>query len=149
LPSERSESAARLDPNRYDSLRGEATLDPQPFIADPVVGGPYLKLFVPYIPRRHNAAMARSCPEALPNVNADGEAALACLARLQPLTLDGKAITVPWLATRDPKSGQRGMVVMIAVAGLAEGRHELSLMPVPRAEASTAPVKAIRIPFWK
>ncbi len=150
LPSDRMESTHRLEVRHYDSLRGDAaTLDPQPFIADPVVTGPYLKLFIPYVPRRYNPALEKACPEAMPARNTDGAAALACLRKLQPLTLDGKVIEAPWLISQDPRTGQRGMVVMIAVSKLEDGAHVLTLAPLPRAEDAQREPKAVRIPFWK
>ena len=150
LPGDRSESSHRLDYRRYDSLRGDAaTLDPQPYIADPVVSGPYLKLFIPYVPRRYNPALKAACPEAVPARNTDGADALACMQRLQPLTLDGKKIDAPWLATRDARTGQRGMVVMIAVSKLEEGPHELVLTRMPRLDTDDRELKVVRIPFWK
>jgi hypothetical protein len=148
LPSARSESASRLDPARYDSLRGDASLDLQPYIADPVASGPYLRLFVPYQPRRHNAALRRSCPDALAAVRGgDAEPALACLARLHALQIDGKTLDVAFLASSDPRTHQRGMLAMIPVAGLAEGRHDLVLRAAPRTDATPAPL--VHIPFWK
>jgi hypothetical protein len=150
LPSDRMESTHRLDVRHYDSLRGDAaTLDPQPTIADPVVSGPYLKLFIPYVPRRYNPALAKACPETIPARNTDGAAALACLRKLQPLSLDGKVIEAPWLISQDPRTGQRGMVVMIAVSKLEEGAHELVLAPLPKAEDAQREPKAVRIAFWK
>ena len=150
LPSDRMDTTHRLDVRRYDSLRGDAaTLDPQPSIPDPVVTGPYLKLFIPYVPRRYNPALEKACPEAMPARNTDGAAALACMRKLQPLTLDGAVVDVPWLISQDPRTGQRGMVVMIAVSKLAEGAHELVLAPLPRAANAEREPKAVRIAFWK
>lgn len=147
LPEADSGSIATLPAARYDSLRGEArTLVPQPFIPDPVASGPYLRLFVPYVPFRYNDALAKQCPDALEPAAVERGEALACIARLHALTLDGKSVGVPWLASRDAKTGQRGAVVMVPIAALAEGQHELTLTSLPSADDKG---KVLRIPFWK
>jgi hypothetical protein len=66
---------------------------------------------------------------------------------LHALTLDGKPVLAPWLASRDAKTGQRGAVVMVPIAALAEGQHELALAPLPSDDDKAAKVQ--RIPFWK
>lgn len=138
-------------PVHYASQRGDApVLAPVPTIPDPVVRGPYLRLFVPYFPQRHAHAMRRECPEALRD-DADARTRLDCFAALHAIAIDGEAVTVPFDAAEDPATGQRGGLAMIPVGALAEGRHELTIMPPQRERraADAPPPKPFRIPFWR
>jgi hypothetical protein len=150
LPAEDGFTRDVVHPVYYASLRGAAlTIAPQPHIPDPLVSEPYLRLFLPYRPRRHTPALERECPQALRD--ADQGAGLRCLARLQPIAIDGVPVQVELVAASDPRTGQRGMLAMIPVHGLAPGRHELTVMPAPRRPEDEArePSRPHRIPFWK
>ncbi|MBV9111035.1 MAG: hypothetical protein JO306_16635, partial [Gemmatimonadetes bacterium] len=82
----------------YDDRRGD---DPDyaesPFIQSDMVRDPYVRLFIPYRPKRHNDLVAEKCPAvraavprggllsaSRPQGDVAGRAVLACLARLQP-----------------------------------------------------------------
>lgn len=153
LPDDRVTSTDILLPMHYASRRGEAViLVPPPYIPDPVVRGPYLPVFIPYLPSRHNVAMTRRCPDALADAGEGGvRARLDCLAAIHDIRIDGQPVAVALDAAEDPQTGQRGMVAMIPMAGLARGRHELTLMPATGkgrrpVDAQTRPY---RIPFWR
>ena len=95
--------------------------------------------------------MAIACPAALRarqsgNAVPDQSTSLSCLARLSAIQIDGKPIPVTFESGTDPRSGQRGMLAMLPMAGLANGRHELSLA-APRREGK--PPERYRIAFWK
>jgi hypothetical protein len=153
LPDDRITGTDILLPMHYASQRGEAViLVPPPYIPDPVVRGRYLRVFIPYLPSRHNPAMARRCPEAVADESEGGaRARLDCLAAIHDLRIDGQPVAVALDAAEDPQTGQRGMVAMIPTAGLAPGRHELTLMPA--AGKGGRPVdedtRPYRIPFWR
>lgn len=76
---------------------------------------------------------------------------LACVAAQQPITLDGKPVSAPWLLMEDDTGGRSRFVVMIDVRGLAPGMHVLEVAQ-PQAERRTAttdePARPWRIPFW-
>jgi hypothetical protein len=75
--------------------------------------------------------------------------ALDCLAGLLEVRLDGVPVAVRLDASEDPVSGQRGVLAMIPVEGLAAGRHELSLnQPPRRVEVAEQPGRYL-IPFWR
>ncbi len=116
----------------YASQRGSDSGDAAlPYIADRIVRGPYVSLFVPYRPRRHTPMMEKHCPKALAATSDDNpRPALDCLATLHSVQLDGKPIAIRFDASDDRISGQRGMLAMIPVSALAAGRHELSLLEV-------------------
>jgi hypothetical protein len=144
LPADEPTSADNLHPPFYDTLRDDApTLTPMPFINGPVVEGPYLRLFIPYRPRRFDAVVRAHCA----GVEAGG-ATLACLAKQIPVHLDGGAVDFAPVAARDPQSGQRGLLAMIPVASLAAGRHELTIQ-VPRRSGETRSLPPYRILFWR
>ena len=155
LPPDRRGIADTVLPEHYASQRGDVPrLRPAPYIADPVVTGGYLRLFVPYFPTRDNPAMERVCPRAL--AAGDGakaaRARLDCLARIHAVAIDGVPANVRYEAAQDPVSGQRGVVAMIPMHGVAIGRHELTLLPAPRArdlEPGAKPPTPYIIPFWR
>jgi hypothetical protein len=133
----------------YDDQRGDGwAMLPLPHVPSRVVDGPYLELYVPFIPRVQAEALPRACPE-LAGAGADARARLACLARLADIRLDGAPVSVPLDATTDPKTGQAGVLAMIPVGALAPGRHELSLNEPDRRDSDGAPMRRYRIPFWK
>ncbi len=153
LPDDVPMAMDTLLPLHYDSQRdGAVRMDPLPHIPDPVVRGNYLRLFVPYLPLRHNKAMAIRCPEALANEDDTGpRARLDCLAAIHAVAIDAKPVDIRFDAAEDPRTGQRGMIAMIPVSDLPVGRHELTLLRAPRNRRKDAdePPKPYRIPFWR
>lgn len=126
-----------------------------PSIPTDVARGPYVRLFIPYDPVRHNAALAAGCPAASPARTPDEDrraaAVLACLARIHAVALNGKA--QPGLDFRfftQSRTGIRGIVAYLPVAGLPRGRNTITVQPAPlppEARAAT-PVKPWVVPFW-
>lgn len=163
LPNDRPSASHVVQAAMYASQRGDTLmLAPPPHIPDPVVRGDYLRLFIPYFPRRHEEAMRLKCPEALaPRQRYATDAAIAandaadrrrlsCLQALHPLAIDGVAVSVPFDAAEDPRTGQRGMLAMIPVRELAPGRHELTIVQAPRKPEPDDPTpRPYRIPFWR
>ena len=140
-------ASATVDAAHYDAMRTPARDAAVPFIQDAVVAGPYLRLVVPFLPGRDDAAMREACPGAL----ADDQAALACLQRLHGLALDGKSLDgARYDAGMDPRTDRPALVAMIDVRALARGRHELR---IARTDASAAERAAGEtdyvIPFWR
>jgi hypothetical protein len=142
-----------------------------PSIQSDIIRDPYVKLFIPFSPPRHNAAVARACPTLKPlqdrgvSIGADPFLedslvlpVLACLARLHAVTLDGAPQpTVQFAFYEHPGTGLKGMIAYIAVDSLARGRHAISLMLVPPTELPTDSTKLANapwrkpmvIPFWR
>ncbi len=132
LPNKALFSIASTPSSFYASERSaEPSITPLPYIADRIVSGPYLELFVPYRPRLHATMLRKHCPQALAaTTDKNPRPALNCLAMLHAVQLDGKPIAIRFDASDDRLSGQRGMLAMIPVGALAPGRHELSLLEV-------------------
>jgi hypothetical protein len=142
-----------------------------PSIQSDIIRDPYLKLFIPYYPRRHNVALARTCPglkrlqERGLQIGADvpvpdslATPALACLARLHAVSLDGQPRPdLEFAFYEQPRSGLRGIITYIPIDSLSRGRHVLRVLPAPPAELPTdsaalanAPWKRpYVIPFWR
>ena len=161
---------AEVSPAYYEDQRPEGKVfSTTPSIPTDVVSGPYVKLFIPYDPRRHNAAIERRCPGVKPlreegllltRRNAGAPPAgparqvLRCLAEIHRVRLDGKPVPgLEFHFTSHLGTGLRGIVGYIPTAGLAPGSHLLRVEAVPRPESSRKgkgdpPPDPYRIRFW-
>jgi len=131
-----------------DQRDGAPTVSPMPRIASRVATGPYVELFVPYIPRLHEATRPVPCPPTA-DTAIGSRKRLDCLARLLALQLDGKPLLLRFDASTDPVSDQPGMLAMVPVKSLPAGRHELSFNAPGRPVRPGGPPRRYRIPFWK
>ena len=144
--------ALRVNPAHYDDQRDPSRNGVLPFVQSLIVAGPYLKLLVPYLPRRDEHAM-RDC--AVPSrADEAGRAAalLACLHGLRGVQLDGIAIPgLDYQVARDPRTDRPALLAMIDIRDLPRGRHELRIARMPRADPSRHPDEPgfDRILFWK
>jgi hypothetical protein len=142
-----------------------------PSIQSDIIKDPYVKLFIPFSPPRHNAAVARSCPGVKPlqdrgvQLGADPYLddslvvpVLACLTRLHAVTLDGaQQPSLQFAFYEHPRTGLKGMLAYIPVDSLAHGRHVIGVMPVPPTELPTDSAQLAKaswkqpflIPFWR
>jgi hypothetical protein len=136
-----------------------------PSIQSDIVTGTYVKLFIPYVPRRHNPMVAGICPSLKPvqerglQLGADraipdslAMAVLQCLARIHAVTLDGAPR--PDLQFRfyeHPESGIKGILTYIPADSLARGQHVITVQQVPSFEGKSAgrPLAPWVIPFWR
>lgn len=148
--------------NYAESRSQRDALEGHPYIPGEIVRGPYLRLFVPYLPRRIEPVIERECPAAaLAATGADDAerrsaanlrnvAVLECAASaIHPVTLDGAPIAdLRYDIAEDPVSGLRGFVAMIDVRELARGRHELVVARPARSDREELPEPAV-IPFWR
>ena len=156
---------AGLDPVHYRNQRVPGVVEPRnPSIQGDVVEGPYLKLFLPYYPRRHNTLMAEQCPEISPFRPAGlvfdpespdpaaASAAANCLAFLHEISLDGASIAgLRFDFTREAESGVTGVIAYIPTRSLEPGRHELVVIsPGKTKDSDDGAPATIRhvIPFW-
>jgi hypothetical protein len=137
-----------------------------PSIQSEVVEEPFVRLFIPYIPRRHNEALAERCPGVRPAGGAgirrvDGETAdpalvariLGCLAAIHTVTLNGERVAEPrFRFSTDPESGLRGIVAHLPTMGLPAGENHLVVAPIPLSRAAeqrgAATPRPHHIPFW-
>jgi hypothetical protein len=161
-----------VSPRYYEDQRPPDEVFPDlPSIQSDVVVDPYVKLFIPYDPRRDNPAIARRCPGARPlrepglrferraaqprpgAADAPGAAdeILRCLAEIHRVSLDGKPLPgLDFHFSTHPRSGVRGILGHIPTAGLARGGHQLQVEAVPRAEPRKGerPPDPHHIWFW-
>jgi hypothetical protein len=134
-------ATAYLDPQFYRN--SAATRDGlTPSIDAEVITGPYVKLYLPYRPRRHNPLLEKVCPQPV-----ESAASAACVGGLHTVQLDGQPLTnLTFDFTRDQPSQFVGVAAFIDVRDLPVGRHELSIQAPPREEGETL---VFRIPFYR
>ncbi len=153
LPSTNSRSGLEASTDFYASSRQLAeSREILPYIESPIVSGPYMQLFVPYLPWQYNPILLRECPQVLTKKAANEGSGLNCLSKLLQISIDGKLIAIELVSSSDPATGQRGVIAVIPTQDLASGRHEVSLVSLQHDEDdSDKPDKEIfiRIPFWK
>jgi hypothetical protein len=156
-----------VSPSYYENLRPEdEVFRMEPSIQSDVVTDPYLRLFIPYYPRRDNPALARRCPglkplrepgltlkdrNASPPPAAAAAEVLRCLSDLHRVSLDGKPLAGLELNfSTHPKTGVRGLVGYVPVADLPRGSHLLRVEAVPRPEPRKGdrPPDPYLIRFW-
>jgi hypothetical protein len=150
-----------VDPKYYEDKRADdEVVADVPSIQSDMVRDPYVRLFIPYRPRRHNELVARHCragaaagPVAsVPRPVTEGAeaAVLRCLASLQPVTLNGRPVAVPFRFYTQPRTGIRGIAAYIPVAGLPKGENVLGVarLPLLDPEPGAKPRPPFAIPFW-
>ena len=140
FPEASTVAGRTIDSAHYDDRRNPARDPLVPYIQSAVVTGPYLQLVVPYDPRNDEAARRQACPAAA------GMAALACLQRLRPVTIDGRSLAVTYDIGRDARTDRPALVAMVDVRGLVRGRHELR---VARASTPSGAKGNDSIAFWR
>ncbi len=158
-----------IDPRHYRALRASDAVEPlTPTIQEDIVTEPYIKLFIPYNPRRHNRLLAEACPNLQP-LSKNGldagkgpkledsqvQEAAACLGSLFPVSLDGEELMgIRFDFTIEQETGLEGIVSFVPVGGLERGRHELVILAPPKVrltdkdEKAPEPVRHL-IPFWR
>ena len=147
-----------LDAANYSDSRDPARDPAVPFVQSMVVTGPYLKLILPYEPRRDGPALHRNCPASAQTGTERDAGLVTCLRSLHALSMDRVAIpNVRYESTSDPRTDRPALLAMIDIRSLAQGRHELR---VGRAPSPTSPSREkddeaapdaqdYIIPFWR
>lgn len=161
-------SSREMVNEHYENLRDPNGVYDSPSIERDVVVGPYLRLFLPYLPELHNAQIESRCPileplqrdglvlhrrRFLPQ-DGDAEAAVAnairCLAGLWSIDLDGEAIDASnFDFFRHPRTGLVGLVGYLPMADRSVGRHVLRLRSFVNPEEEDDDARVRVIPFWR
>jgi hypothetical protein len=147
-----------VDGRHYASRRDGDTSPDLPYLPDLVSSGKYVRLIIPYVPAWH-AHLLRDCPLSAaedPDDDHERERArravgLDCLAKGFEVRLNGELIAESPDWYTEPRQDLRGLVYMIPAVALAEGRHELSVLPRPERapEEGVPPPQPFLIPFWR
>jgi hypothetical protein len=155
----------------YENQRTENASPRAPMIQSDIVRDPYVRLFIPYSPGRHNEGLLRACPGLKP-LQAEGVQfgsdkpvpdslavpALQCMAKAHDVKLDGAAVpNLEFAFYEHPTMGLRGIIAYIPIDSVARGRHVLTVMPIPPTPiptdsatlANAAWKQPYVIPFWK
>lgn len=143
-----------------------------PTIQSDIVNGPYVRLFIPYSPARHNAAVAARCPDTPPlqplglRVGRGDDAApashaasaVACMAAIHEVRLNGAVMeNAGFRFYRHPKTGLLGIVAYLPTGALPRGANEITVKPAPRErdlkpgaerDEDYEPMEPYTIPFW-
>lgn len=147
-----------LQSGHYDDQRDTKRDPAVPFIESMIADGSYLKLVLPYEPRRDGPAMQERCHlkgTARIQINAQ---LLACLQTLHPVTLDGKPLTgLRYDIASDARTDRPALLAMIDIRALPNGRHELRIGRPPLPDAPSDPEDDVAarhakddiIAFWK
>jgi hypothetical protein len=163
LPDE--DGARSMRNAAYENLRpADGSYPFVPSIQSDVVTGPYLRLFVPYRPGRHNDAMRERCP-GLPMLGGSGirmpalgsggatdaqlAQVLACWTSMQPVKLNGQPIRPDFRLYTHHRTGQRGIIAYIPTAGMPQGENVLEVAAPPRTVLARRPNPPFVIPFWR
>jgi hypothetical protein len=157
FPDMTGESGHRLDPAHYNDQRDPLRDSAAAFVQSAIVRGPYLKLVVPFEPRRDAAALRAGCAATLAMDSGDARALalLHCLARLHPVVLDGKPLPgLRYDLGADTRTDRPALQAMIDVRALAPGRHELRIARAPQTavvddDDDDATDGQWVIPFWR
>lgn len=155
-----------VDYRFYESQRDPGDIYARtPSIQSDIITGSYVKLFIPYYPRRYNPAIAKSCPALHPlqsrglQIGTDTPVpdslaipVLECLGRIHGVTLDGAPRSdLQFHFYEHPGTGIKGVITYIAADSLTRGQHVITVKQVPAPDASpSAPAPAPWvIPFWR
>jgi hypothetical protein len=153
LPDDADVGRNGVQPRYYIDRRGDSRSDLEaPAIQTDIVRDPYVRLFIPYRPRRHNDLIKRLCPGVRPSPADDAASGgvIQCMARLQPVALNGRPVSTPFRFYTDPRSDIRGIVTYIPVAGLPRGENVITVSRLPVLDPSPGekPLAPYTIPFW-
>lgn len=155
----------------YENQRRANASPRAPMIQSDIIRDPYVRLFIPYSPQRHNAALRRACPGLKP-LQSQGlqlgndrpvpdslaVPALQCIAAIHDVRLDGAAVNnLDFAFYEHTGTGLRGVVAYIPVDSLSRGRHVITVMPVPPEQIPTDSAALANalwkqpfvIPFWR
>ncbi len=116
LPALEAGAARALNPAHYADRRDAQTPEPQPYIPSETIRADWLRVFIPYLPRRHNAALGGS---ALPDP-------VLALSRVRPVDATPFSLRGEGLRLRATGSRSLNALALRARAGarseVAEGR---------------------------
>ena len=145
-----ADGSRTVDSRHYDDQRDVAHDPPTAYIQSAVVAGPYLRLTVPYDPKRDSAAM-RGCAVPAGTDDAKAAARLDCLQSLHGVQLDGKPLPgLRYDIGSDARTDRPALLAMIDVRALVPGRHELQVSHPPKSGGNHEDDPGFeRIPFWK
>ncbi len=159
-----------LTHGHYENLRqADKLYRHEPVIQSDIIIDAYIKLFIPYSPRRHNRDLDTLCPDTGPlpqqgfsiskvrnPVRPEKEhvdQALECLGQLHSIFLNEEAIQPQFDFYARPDTGVRGIISYLPVDGLPPGRNTLRIEWAEARDDTDADSDEPRrveyfIPFW-
>lgn len=168
----RDPKQAGLDAAHYESLDALGERVVVPTIQSDMITDPYVRLFLPFDPRRDTEQLEELCPELEP-IHSEGlsvrlplspdateeqrRASLACFRRLYTVSLDDQELENLELSFyTHPVGDTRGVLAYLPTRDLAPGKHQLKI--VKQLDEEETPEKQERarrlqrgvyyLPFW-
>lgn len=156
FPELRAGDAGTTRATHYLDRQDPNDLYRAPALPSDVLTGPYAKLWIPYVPEWHDAALARCTPKRSADWRSDlaaSRAVLECLAATQPIRLDGRPVDAQWWWSEDARHDRRGFQVMIDLRALGTGPFLLEIdqpeSQRQRDDTTDNDDRPWRIPFWR
>ncbi len=157
----------QVDFSHYESLQPAGKIfRTSPSIQSDIITDPFIKLFIPYSPGKHNRHLGKLCPDVQPvpqqgfsaqkikqgtrPPKASTDAALDCLGSLHQISMNGELLELDFDFYSRPDSGVRGIITYISTAEIPQGRNTLHIERVATDdEDDNDPGKTeYFIPFW-
>lgn len=140
----------------YESMRGpNDVMLRYPMIPSDRIEDTQLRVFIPHRPRLDNTRAQQACPALEHGRNvAQGRAAadqaVACLAKLWTVTLDGQPVALGDFVPMERRDlGLRGLIGYLDLQGKASGRHDLRLLwNAGGGKRGVQREREYLIPFW-
>ena len=155
FPDQRRGMSSSVEGRGYASSHDPGWSPLTPFLPDPIVRGDYARLVVPYMPKRLAHLMA-ACPTGGESDDSDEERArreqlLTCFSGGIQVSVNGQPVAVRPDWYTEPARDLRGLLYMIPVGDLPDGRHEVSVLAKPEQapEPDEDPEQPYVIPFWR
>ena len=155
FPDTRRGMSSTVEGRAYASSHDVGWSPLTPFLPDQVVRGDYARLVVPYVPKLHEHLMEACGTQGAFDLSdeerARREQLLTCFSGELTVRLDKLPVTLRPDWYTDPARDLRGLLYMIPVGDLPEGRHELTILARPEktAEAGEDPEQPFVIAFWR
>lgn len=155
FPDPQRGMSSSVEGRNYASTQEPGRSPATPYLPDMVVRGDYARLVVPFMPK-FNGHLFDGCRSGGERDKAGEERQrreqmLECVNRGVQVTLDGKALSLRPEWYTEPSRDLRGLLYMVPVRGLADGRHDITVLTKPEKApaADDEPEQPFVIPFWR
>lgn len=155
FPDPQRGMSSSVEGRNYASTQEPGWSPAAPYLPDMVVRGDYARLVVPHMPT-FNGHVFDGCRSSGEREKAGEERQrrdqmLECVNRAIQVRLDGQVVVLLPEWYTEPSRDLRGLLYMVPVRGLADGRHDISVLTAPRKAPADDedPEQPFIIPFWR
>ncbi len=153
-------NAFALSTQHYDNLRSEEEYIRMPSLSSDVIGGSYVKVFIPYR-KRLDEKLEEICSNASLEGRKDSVSTsvfeqnrlstfrhLQCFHSLYSMKLNDKSLqSIEWQFYEHPNKGEKGIIHYLFTDSLPNGKNLLYIEQLPLEEGKES--KQWEIPFWR